>query len=130
MNGQDITIWVDTSSLATSVVIEKSESIAEDASWLRLVYEDRHINLVELNMVLRGINLALQRKASVIHLQTNLACVHHWISDTLTGNTRERTREVSKMLIRHLLTNFWELASEYGLVINVAFVKSHANQAD
>lgn len=30
---QDVTVWVDVSSLATGVVIESGGAVAEDASW-------------------------------------------------------------------------------------------------
>ncbi len=47
-DGQEVTVWVDASSLATGVAIEY------DASWLRPVHADKHINLAELVAVLRG----------------------------------------------------------------------------
>ena len=34
VDGQDVTLWENANSLAASVVIENSRSIAEDASWL------------------------------------------------------------------------------------------------
>ena len=75
-DGQEVTVWVDASSLATGVAIEHDGAIIEDASWLRPVHADKHINLAELDAVLRGINLALHWKASVIHLRTDSVCVH------------------------------------------------------
>ena len=60
MSEQEITVWVDTSSLAIGMVVESNGVAAEDAPWLRSVHEDKHINLAELDAVLRGINLALQ----------------------------------------------------------------------
>ena len=54
VNGQEVTVWVDASSLATSVAIEYDGAIIEDASWLRPVHADKHINLAELDAVLRG----------------------------------------------------------------------------
>ena len=75
-DGQEVTVWVDASSLATGVAIEYDGAIIEDASWLRPVHADKHINLAELDAVLRGINLALHWKASVIYLRTDSACVH------------------------------------------------------
>ena len=57
VNGHDVTMWVNASSLATYVVIENGGSLAEDASWLQLVHKYRHINLVQ------------QWKASVLHLE-------------------------------------------------------------
>ena len=91
---------------------------------------DQHINLAELDVVLRGITLALQWKAKTIHLQTDSACVHRWVSDTLSGQTRVHTKTPSEMLIRHWLATLRELAAEYELDIDVMLVKSHDNLAN
>ena len=93
-------LWVDASSLATSVAIEYDGAIIEDTSWLRLVHTDKHINLAEVDAVLRGIHLALHWRVSVIHLRMDLACMHRWISDTMSGKARVQTKAVSEMLIR------------------------------
>ena len=131
VNGQEVTVWVDASSLATGMAIEYDGTIIEDVSWLRPVHADKHINLVDvLDAVLRSINLALHWKASVIHLRSDSACVHQWISDTLSGKARVRSKTASEMLIIRRLSTLHELVAEYGLTINVALVKSHANQAD
>ncbi len=66
----------------------------------------------------------------VIHQRTDSACVHRWISDTLSGKARVRTKAASEMLIRWRLSMLHELAAEYGLTIDVILVKSHANRAD
>ena len=97
-------MWVDASSLATRVINENSGSIAEDAWWLRPVNKNRHINLAELGTVSRGVNLVLQRKARVTHLQTDSACMHCWITDSLFKKKSVRTKAVSEMLIRRQLT--------------------------
>ena len=110
--------------------IEYDGAIIEGASWLRPVHADKHINLAELDAVLRGINLALHWKASVIHLRTDSACVHRWISDTLSGKARVRTKAASEMLIKRRLSTLQELAAEYRLTIDVALVKSQVNRAD
>ena len=126
-NGQEVTVWVDASSLATGVAIEYDGAIMEDTSWLRPVHADKYINLAEIDAVLRGINLALHWKASVIYLWTDSACVHWWISDTLTGKARVRTKAASEMLIRRRLSTLQELAVEYRLTIDVALVKFQVN---
>ena len=41
-----------------------------------------------------------------------------------------RTKAASEMPIRRRLSALHELAAEYGLTIDVALVKSHANRAD
>ena len=63
--------------------------------------------LLGLDAVLRGMNLVLQWKAKTIHLWTDSACVHHWVLDTLSGQTRVCTKATSKMLIRNGLPH-WE----------------------
>ena len=72
----------------------------EDASWLQKERDTQHINLAELDAVLKGINIALMLEATILHLHTDSACVHKWITDTLTGKARVRTRAASEMLIR------------------------------
>ena len=75
VDGREVTVWIDASSLATGVVVESGESLIEEACWLQPLREDKHINLAELDAMLR-INLALQWKATVLHLKTDSACVH------------------------------------------------------
>ena len=55
-------------------------TVIDDACWLRPINDAQHINLAELDTALKGINLALQWEATVLHLVTDLACVHRWIS--------------------------------------------------
>ena len=119
---QDVTVWVDVSSLATSGVVECNGVVA-DASWLQPVHENKHICLAELDVVLWCSNLALQWKAKTIYLQTDSACVHHWVSDTLSRQTRVHTKAPSEILIRCWVATLRELATEYELDIDVGLVK-------
>ena len=34
VDGNEVTVWIDVSSLATGVVVESGESLIEDACWL------------------------------------------------------------------------------------------------
>ena len=45
VDGQDITIWVDMTSLATGVITESGGAVVEDVSWQQLMIKDKHINL-------------------------------------------------------------------------------------
>ena len=83
-----------------------------------------HINLVELDVALKGVNLALQWEVTVLHLITDSRCVHRWISDTLTGKARVNMRAAGKMLVRQWLGTLQSLTNEYGLTIDVKLVKS------
>ena len=59
VTGDEATIWVDASSLATGAVITVEEEVIEDASWLRKD-GDSHINMAELDALIKGVNMALQ----------------------------------------------------------------------
>ena len=86
--------------------------------------------MVELDAMLRGINLTLQWKATVLHLITDSACVHRWVSDVLSGKARIRTKAASEMLIRRRLSTIKELVVGYELTVDVELVRSQANRAD
>ena len=59
--GDQTKVWVDASSLALGVVVEMDGRIIEDANWLRK--EDCcHINMAELDAVIKGLNLVLAWK--------------------------------------------------------------------
>ena len=100
VSGPKLDIWVAASSLATRVSLEHNGAAVEDVSWLRKESDMQHINLPELDVVLKGMNLALMWKTTIQHLHTDSACVHKWIMDTLMGKTRVNTKVASEMLIR------------------------------
>ena len=79
VDGNEFTVWVDASSLALRVALAVDEFIIEDACWLRPENDSRHINLAELDATLKGVNLAFQWQATVLHIVTDSACVHWWM---------------------------------------------------
>ena len=130
MQGKEMNVWVDASSLAIGVLLEKNGAVIEDACWLRPMNDTMHINLAELDMVLKGINLALQWGVKILHVQTDSLCVYHWVSDTLSGKARVQTKAASKMLIRRQLSTIKKLAAEYELCMDVTLLTSNCNLAD
>ena len=130
INGKEIIVWVDVSSIAIGVALETNGMVIEDVCWLCPTNDAQHIDLAELNTALKGANLALQWEATVLHLVTDSACVHRWTSDTLTGKARVNTRAAGEMLVRWQLGTLWLLAKEYGLTIDVKLVKSCQNCTD
>ena len=130
VDGPKLDVWVDASSLATGVSLEHDETVVEDASWLRKERDTQHINLAELDAVLKGINMAPMWEATILHIHTDSACVHNWVTDTLTGKARVRTRAASEMLIRRRLDALASLINEDGLSVDVALVRSEHNRAD
>ncbi|XP_043231265.1 uncharacterized protein LOC122386281 [Amphibalanus amphitrite] len=124
------TVWTDASSLALGVALEVGGEIVEDASWLRPRDDVSHINLAELDAVLKGVNLAIQWGVSVMRLMVDSRTVYHWVSDLLSGRARLRSKATSEMLIRRRLGTLRALVDEYGLSVSVFSVSSASNKAD
>ena len=112
VDGQALSLWIDASFLTTSVSLVYHGAVVEDACWLRPEKDSQHINLTELNAIIKGINLAILWKTTTLHLFTDSACVHKWISDTLTSKARVQTKATSKMLIRRQLDTIIKLVKE------------------
>lgn len=106
--------------------MESSESLVEDACWLQSECEDKHINLAELDTILKGINMALQWRVTVVHLKTDST----WVSDVLSGKSQVCMNAATEMLIRRRLSTIKELVKEYKLTVDMELVRSHANQDD
>uniref|UniRef100_A0A5S6QGD9 Reverse transcriptase domain-containing protein n=1 Tax=Trichuris muris TaxID=70415 RepID=A0A5S6QGD9_TRIMR len=58
VSGDKARVWVDASSLALGVVLEVDDHAVENAAWLRR-NDASHINMAELDAVIKGLNLAL-----------------------------------------------------------------------
>ena len=122
---RELNVWVDDSSLAIGVALERHETVLEDACWLRPENDAQHINLAELDAVLKGINLALQWQCKLLRVKTDSVCVHHWVSDTLTRRTWVHTKAATEMLIRRQLNTLKKLMKEYELTVDVVLSKLH-----
>ena len=65
------TLWTDASSLALGVVLEEDGDKIEDAAWLRKKDDTAHINLAELDAVVKGLNLAIKWNCDPFKLLRN-----------------------------------------------------------
>ena len=130
MDSKEITVSVDAISVAAGVAWETNGTVIEHACWLYPTNDSQHINLAECDVALKGANLALQWEVTVLHLVIDSACVHRWISNTLTGKAHVNMRAAGKMLVRQWLGTLRSLVKEYGLTIDVKLVKSCQKHAD
>ena len=114
------------------MVLVRHGDILEDACWVHLTNDAQHINLADLDATVKGLNLALQCQARIVHLHTDSIsmCVYYWLTNTLTGRARVRTKATSEMLGRRRLTIVHQMIREYGLQVDVTFVVSEQNLAD
>ena len=72
-------VWCDASCIALGVILEVGGVIAEDAAWLRKKNDANHINVAELEVVMKGINLVLKWDLQEIEVKTDSATVASWI---------------------------------------------------
>ena len=121
--GEEATVWVDASSLALGVAIEVNGQVVEDASWLRSEDASFHINMAELDAVIKGVNTALAWKLKKLHLRTDSLTVYHWISDALSGKARLKTKASSEMLLRRRINTVKALVDEYDLALDIEHVR-------
>ena len=56
-------------------------------------------NLAELDVTLKGLNLALQWQSRIVHLLTNTLCIYHWLSNVLMIRAQVRTKPAIEMLV-------------------------------
>ncbi|XP_004206279.1 uncharacterized protein LOC101239763 [Hydra vulgaris] len=111
-------VWVDASFLASGAVIQVGKTTEEDATWLRKEMSEDHINMAELDAVMRGMNMALTWKLKKVTIFTDSATVFHWVSDTLSGNSRLKSKAMGEMLIRRRLSVLQQSIEEYGINVN------------
>lgn len=82
--------------VGVDAALEVNENIVEDAYQLLREGDSRHINLAEIDVVLKSVNLALEWEAAVLHLLS--ACNQHWIRETLAGKGRVNTKAAWEIL--------------------------------
>ena len=125
-------VWCDASNLALGTALEVHGMVVEDVAWLRKATDYAHINVAELEAMLKGINLALKWHMKVIEVMTDSATVHGWLRSTLTEDRPVKTHSTAEMLIKRQLAVFSELLAEFELLVTVTvmFARSEANRAD
>ena len=105
-------------------------TIIEKSCWLRPIKNIKHLNMVELNDEVRGINHMLKWQVTILHVNTDSICMYHWVTNGLTGNSWLNTKAASEMLIKWWLETPTSLLKEYNILVDIALVRSDQNQAD
>ena len=123
-------IWCDASSIAMGVLVEKDNMVVEDAAWLRKKTDFNHINVAELEAVLKGVNLGLKWGLKQMDLMTDSAAVYGWVKLILTGDKRVRTKGAAEMIVKRRLGILKDLVEEFDLRVNINLVSTLKNKAD
>ena len=123
-------VWCDASSIGTGVVLGIDDHVVEDAAWLRKKDDAMHINVAELDAVVKGLNLALKWNLKNLQIMTDSASVFGWLQSVLTGSHRIKTHGTAEMLVKRRLSLVSELKREYCVNMSVELVRSSVNKAD
>ena len=123
-------IWCDASKIAYGVALERGDKIIEDGAWLRKADDGTHINLAELNAVIKGVNLSMKWGAKNIAIMTDSAAVHSWMSSMLKRDKRIRVSGLSEMLVKRRLSILLETLEAYDVQWGVSLVSTTKNKAD
>lgn len=123
-------IWCDASDLALGSVLEIDGQIVEDACWLRKKSDCGHINVAELDAVLKGINLCLKWGMKKVEIMCDSKTVVNWVNNAISMHSRIKSKGAAEMLIKRRLGIISELIQEFNLEIKISLVKSEENKAD
>ena len=123
-------LWCDASNIALGAVLEVDGYAVEDTAWLRKRDDFTHINVAELEAVLKGINLALKWGIRELELMTDSATVCSWISSVVSEDKRIRTKGAAELIIKRRIGILRDLLNEFSIELRVTHVSSQKNKAD
>jgi len=123
-------VWCDASAIALGAVLEIDGFVVEDGAWLRKKDDNMHINVAELDSVVKGVNLALKWNVRKLLIMTDSTTVHGWLSCLFSDSKRIRTKGVAEMLVRRRLSVIQHLISDYNVEITIKWTRSEDNKAD
>ncbi len=104
--------------------------MVEDAAWLRKKHDSTHINVAELEAIIRGINLATQWNLTKLEVVTDSATAYGWMTSLLTKDHRIKVHGLGEALVHSRLSLLGDLIQEHGLTVDMRLVASRHNCAD
>ena len=57
---KECVVWCDASNLAHGVLLEIGGAVLEDGSWLQKKTNYNHMNVAELDAIMKGVNMAIK----------------------------------------------------------------------
>lgn len=123
-------VWCDASNLALGVILEIGNVVVEDGAWLRKKDDFSHINVAELEAVMKGVNLGLKWGLRVLEVKTDSATVNGWLKCVIDEEKKVRTKGAAEMIVKRRLGTLKQIIDEYDLVLSVSLVPTLVNKAD
>eukprot|EP00117_Sycon_ciliatum_P011312 scpid18689/ scgid1770/ Gag-Pol polyprotein; Matrix protein p10; p20; Capsid protein p25; Nucleocapsid protein p14; Protease p15; Reverse transcriptase/ribonuclease H p90; Integrase p46 len=130
VEARDCTVWCDASDVAYGALLECDGAVVEDRSWLRPASDRRHINVAELNAVLRGLTLATDYRVKTATVVTDSKTVYGWLSARLGNIHRVKTNSLFDVVVERRLQAVEDIVAETGMQVHLRWVPSAENKAD
>ena len=111
-------------------MLEIGDKVVEDMAWLRKPTDATHINVAELDAVIKGINMAVKWGLTTVEVMTDSATVLSWLNSVIVEGRRVKATGMSEMLVRRRLAVVEETVQEYGLTLTASYVQSLHNKSD
>ena len=123
-------VWCDASNIAYGVVLEADGAVVEDQSWLRPADDERHINVAELDAVIKGLTLAVSWGLKDITLLTDSQTVFGWLGSLLNNTQRVKVSGLHEVVVKRRLQVISDTIDASDLSVDVEWVSTRANVAD
>ena len=91
--------------------------VVKDAVWLRKKKNNTHINFVELEAVVKGVNLALKWNIRPLQIMTDSTTIFGWLKCIIQNSKRVKIKGVAEMLIKRRLGVIKQLSVEYSCLL-------------
>ena len=125
-----VQIWCDASNMAVGCCLTVNGEMVEDAAWMRKEDDCAHINVAELDAVVKGLTLVLRWGFVKTEIVTDSASVFHWVNSILEDTRRPKVSGLGEMIIKRRLGIISQLFEEYGMDVTIRLVPSAENLAD
>ena len=127
---KECVVWCDASNLAHGVLLEIDGAVVEDGSWLRKKNDYNHINVAELDAIMKGVNMAIKWGTRSVKIITDSATVYTWVTLTITEEKKIKTKGAAEIIVKRRLGILRNLIDELGLKLEIILVPSEKNKAD
>ena len=102
----------------------------EDCTWLRPKKGTRHINVVELESVVKALNLATKWPFKRIVLHTDSETVFGWLRNSVDNISRLKIKGLSEVLVQRRVQIVEDIVNTCGLDVDIKWVPTADNLAD
>ena len=116
--------------IAYGVVLQGGEDVLEDQCWLRPGEDNRHINVAELDAVIKGLNLACSWGLEKLTVVTNSQTVFGWLRSLLGDVKRVKASGLYQVLVQRRLQVMDDIVSTAQMDVTVEWIPSQNNLAD